>query len=95
MGEPDNDKGGVIPFRARAGEPPPVEGTERHAGDGGEDDDRHRTITNALSLLVLALLIGGGVWLAVTIADIRKNQDCVLSGRRNCAAVEVQSRDRW
>jgi len=31
------------------------------------------------------VLVGIGVWIATTMAEIRKNQDCVLSGRRDCA----------
>jgi hypothetical protein len=28
------------------------------------------------------------------IAEMRKNQDCVLSGRMNCAKIEVMPRER-
>jgi hypothetical protein len=40
---------------------------------------------------VLAL---AGVWLAIQIADLRKNQDCVLSGRRDCAPIDVNAHER-
>ena len=30
-------------------------------------------------------LIGAGIWLADTMAAMRKNQDCALTGRRGCA----------
>ena len=33
-----------------------------------------------------------GVWLATSITDMRKNQDCVLSGRRDCAVSLTQPR---
>jgi hypothetical protein len=33
------------------------------------------------------------LWLAISIADLRKNQDCALTGRRGCMPIEV-NRDR-
>lgn len=53
-------------------------------------------LMNLAAMAVLAALIAGGVWLAFKLADLRKNQDCALSGRRGCATtIEVPSRDRW
>jgi hypothetical protein len=51
-------------------------------------------LMNIAGLVVVALLVGIGWWLAETMATMRKNQDCVLSGRRGCTPVEVQH-DRW
>jgi hypothetical protein len=56
---------------------------------GGDDDYRHRMITNAAALLFTLVLAGAGAWLAITIGDMRKNQDCFLSGRRNCTPIDV------
>ncbi len=56
---------------------------------GGDDDYRHRMITNAAALLFTVVLAGAGAWLAITIGDMRKNQDCFLSGRRNCTPIDV------
>lgn len=61
----------------------------------GPDDYRHRMITNAIALLVCVVLVASGVWIANTMAQMRKNQDCVLSGRRGCTPVEVPARNRW
>jgi hypothetical protein len=48
---------------------------------------------NGLALLVVVLLIAAGVWIADTLALMRKNQDCVLAGRRNCIPeVPIQAR---
>jgi hypothetical protein len=69
-------------------EPPPVEDVGKYAGQG-EDDYRHRMKANAAAFVVLVLLIVCGYWLADTIAQMRKNQDCALSGRRNCTPVQV------
>jgi hypothetical protein len=35
------------------------------------------------------VLIGVGVWLADTIADMERDQDCVLQVRQNCAPIEL------
>ena len=58
------------------------------------DDYRHRMIVNVAAFVFVIALIGAGLWLADTMAQMRKNQDCVLSGRRGCTPVEV-TKDRW
>ena len=52
-------------------------------------------IVNGLALLVCIGLVAAGIWLANTMANMRKNQDCVLAGRKNCTPIEVPSRSRW
>ncbi len=70
---------------------------ERGPQDGGADGDdyRHRMIVNLAAFLFVIALIIAGLWLADTMARMRKNQDCVLSGRRGCSPVDVIPRDRW
>ena len=54
--------------------------------DADETDDFcHRMWTNAAALVFTVALVGFGIWLAVSIADLRRTQDCVLMGRRDCA----------
>lgn len=48
-----------------------------------------RMLMNAIAVAVVTVLIGVGVWLADTIADMERDQDCVLQGRQNCAPIEV------
>jgi hypothetical protein len=68
----------------------PVAEIREYAGRGGDDDDyRHRMKMNAVALTVLVLLVVCGLWIADTIAEMRKNQDCVLSGRRACAPIDL------
>lgn len=63
----------------------PVEGLNRYEKrPDGEEDYGHRMWMNVLAFGFLVLLVGGGIWMADNIATMRKNQDCVLSGRRNC-----------
>ena len=85
----------VLPFRHRRSDelcgPDDLSQYER---SDEPDDYRHRMWMNVAALAVVALLIGAGLWIANTMAMMRKNQDCVLSGRRGCTPVEV-SHDRW
>ena len=95
---PSNDTGRVIRFRPRGASPSgwrwplqraqpddtPVAGLGKYENAKGEDDYRHRMTMNALALVVTSVLMVAGVWLAISIADMRKNQDCYLRGERNC-----------
>jgi hypothetical protein len=35
-------------------------------------------------LLALAALIGGGIWVVGALLDLRRAQECVGTGRRDC-----------
>jgi hypothetical protein len=52
-------------------------------------DYRQRMLMNVIALAVLAFLISTGVWLADTIADMERDQDCMMQGRVNCAPLEL------
>jgi hypothetical protein len=91
----------VVNFRpgrasARPTMPPPaqVEDLTKYERSEGADDYHHRMMVNVAAFLFVIGLIGAGIWLADTMARMRKDQDCVLSGRRGCTPVEV-SKDRW
>jgi len=51
-------------------------------------------MVNLAALAFTVVLALAGVWLAMQIADMRKNQDCLLSGRRNCAPIDVNAHER-
>ena len=51
------------------------------------DDFRHRMMTNLAALAFTVALTVIGFWLATSIADMRRTQDCVLMGRRDCANI--------
>jgi hypothetical protein len=99
---PTEDQGRIVRFRPR-GVPsgwrwppadiphsdPPVDDLAKFEQSEPEDDYRHRMTVNALGLLVTILLVVAGIWLADKIADTRATQDCFLSGRRNCASIDV------
>ncbi len=96
---PDNDPR-VVSFRRRTGArtpaaaPPPVDDLAKYQQGTGTDDYRHRMIVNAAAFVFVIVLMGAGLWLADTMARMRKNQDCVLSGRRGCTPVEYHQ-NRW
>jgi hypothetical protein len=66
----------------------PVEDLRKYEGEETEDNYRHRMLVNLAALLATIVLALAGVWLAVQLADLRKKQDCVLSGRRNCMPID-------
>lgn len=78
---------------ARSG--PAEDDLAKFSRDDAPDDYRHRMIMNAAALAFVALLVAAGLWLADTMAGMRKNQDCVLTGRRGCTPVEVPVRNRY
>ena len=57
--------------------------------EDGHIDYRHRMLMNVIAVVVVSVLISAGVWIADTIADMQKVQDCALQGRQNCAPIEV------
>lgn len=56
------------------------------------DDERARAIENIVLLVGFVVLVGAGIWLLVTMADVRKAQDCAGQGRRNCGTLELPAR---
>jgi len=66
----------------------PVEDVGKYAR--GEDENyRHRMVNNVLAFVVLVVIVYCGVWLANTMAQMRRDQDCVLTGRTNCAPIQI------
>jgi hypothetical protein len=104
---PDEDTGRVVQFRPRLANPgraigraqlparPAVEDIDKYERDGGDDDYRHRMVMNVIGFFACAVLVAAGVWIANAIAEMRKTQDCVLSGRHDCAHIDTPSRLRW
>ena len=56
------------------------------------DDFRHRMLANVAALAFTVALTAIGIWLAMSIADLRRTQDCVLMGRRDCARISTLPR---
>jgi hypothetical protein len=49
---------------------------------------------NILALGATTILVVVGIWLAVSIADLRKKQDCYLQGGRNCNQLVIPPAER-
>jgi len=105
---PPKDTGQVIRFRPRGASPSgwrwplqrtrpdetPVADLRKYENAKGEDDYRHRMTMNALALVTTSILVVVGIWLAVSIADMRKKQDCYLQGGRNCNQISIPQAER-
>ncbi len=92
----------ILSFRRRQPAPDPpsrsgaAPGLGQYERDDQPDDYRHRMLVNLAAFLFVLMLVGAGYWLADTMARMRKDQDCVLSGRRGCSPVSIEiPRNRW
>ena len=92
--------GQILQFRLR--QPAPAQSNSVSGGRPDAFDDlaqyeeedlhidyRHRMMMNVIAVMVVAALIGVGVWIADTITDMEKTQDCLMQGRQNCAPIVV------
>jgi hypothetical protein len=86
--------GRVLKFRRgpRAARSPatgasPVEGLAKYERGKEADDYRHRMMVNLAAFVFVLALIGAGLWLADSMASLRRIQDCVLAGHRNCEPI--------
>jgi hypothetical protein len=51
------------------------------------DHFRHRMLANIAAFAFTVALTAVAIWLAMSIADLRKTQDCVLMGRSDCIRI--------
>jgi len=52
-------------------------------------DYGRRMLMNVIAVVIVVLLVSVGVWIADTITDMQKVQNCTLQGRQNCAPIAV------
>src|ERR1700709_1008539 len=103
-----DDEHRVLKFRPRTMAQPPGQKDEpghtrqeandlsRYERNPEEPDDfRHRMLANMAAFAFTVALIAIGIWLAMSIADLRKTQDCVLMGRRDCARIASPPNSRF
>jgi hypothetical protein len=67
----------------------PLDDLSRYEEEDRNINYRHRLLMNMIAVMIVSLLVGAGVWIADTIAEMQKDQDCVLQGRQNCAPIEI------
>jgi hypothetical protein len=93
-----DDEHRVLKFRPRGSAQPPGRNDVRQEPNDlsryersreEPDDFRHRMLANMAAFAFTVALTAIGIWLAMSIADLRKTQDCVLMGRRDCAHIAV------
>ena len=72
----------------------PVESVDHYGRSPDDEDYRNRMRVNFAAIVVVGALIWCGYWLFDTLAEMRKNQDCVLSGRTNCMQIDVPPHTR-
>ena len=88
--EPDSARNPNSNKTPNTSRPPAASDLSRYERPRDEGDDfRHRMLANVAALAFTVALTAIGIWLAVSIADLRKTQDCVLMGRRDCARISV------
>ena len=76
-----------VPARHEQPAPEPLDLSAYERDREEPDDFRHRMLANIAALAFTIALTAVGIWLAVSIADLRRTQDCVLMGRRDCARI--------
>jgi hypothetical protein len=62
-----------------------------HRSEDREDADQRRSAALIGLIIILALAIAG-VWLVRELREKSALEDCLMSGRTNCAPIEVPSR---
>ena len=102
----DEEKGRILLFRPRiprarndnvrrpGPRPSPVDDLSKYEQTRENESYRHRMVNNLLAFLVLSLIVYCGIWLANTMAQLRANQDCALTGRTNCAPIKIPLESR-
>ena len=101
---PPEEEHRVLQFRPRPGSPlaqpndrPPLVRRLEVANDLSRyervpeeaDDYRQRMLANVAAFAFTVALLAIGIWLTMSIAELRRTQDCVLMGRHDCVQIAV------
>ena len=100
---PSGEEHRVLQFRPRSGVPitqrrvtqalhklEAAEDLSRYEHDHeGDVDYRQRMLANVAAFAFTVALLAIGIWLTISIAHLRRTQDCVLMGRRDCVQIAV------
>ena len=90
LAHPPNQRGDPAGHPLKQDSRPEPNDLSRYERDRSEPDDfRHRMLANVAAFAFTVALTAIGIWLAMSIADLRKTQDCVLMGRRDCARISA------
>lgn len=61
---------------------------ERMSDEHESEHEEHSNRGPLIALVVVAVLILGGLWLSHVLGGAASTQDCIASGRTNCAPVQ-------
>lgn len=100
---PPDEEHRVLQFRPRPGAPitqrrnplgihklEVAEDLSRYERDREDDGDyRQRMLANVAAFAFTLALLAIGIWLTISIAHLRRTQDCVLMGRHDCVQIAV------
>jgi hypothetical protein len=65
---------------------------EQPTSEENVESESDRRLGNVVLLLLLAVLVGGGIWLTNAMLEQRTLDDCLAQGRRNCAPIDAPAR---
>jgi hypothetical protein len=60
--------------------------------DPDEETESDRRAANIFMAVFAVVVVGLGIWLANSLANHRKLDDCLAAGRRNCVPIEAPPR---
>jgi hypothetical protein len=63
-------------------------------GGDAPETDRERRKANLVLFAIFIVVLGSGLWLGNALLDARRADECMSSGRRNCAPVSVPAQPR-
>ena len=65
---------------------------QREQPPSPEEEERDRRAANIFLAVAAVVLVAVGIWLANALVEARRADDCMASGRRNCAPLDVAPR---
>jgi hypothetical protein len=69
----------------------PAGAPRRRATDDRPETPGERRLANLLLVGIILLIVGAAFWLGNALLDARRMDDCIASGRRNCAPITAPS----
>jgi hypothetical protein len=70
-------------------EPEPRPGASEPGHNADDDDDDRPSPFGWFPILILIVLVVGGLFVMFELRDVSNLQDCVQSGRKNCAPIDT------